>query len=114
MVILVRACAPQAPLSRYLPYWSVDPEDRRSRVTLRHCLGFITGYEDHSNAGPRPDSPDPFEPPCANSSSANFKLCAEKLYHRANITYEPGPSSTTTILGSFQAPSQTRMIHCAY
>ena len=33
-------------LSRHLSYWPTDPADSRSRITLRHLLGFASGYTD--------------------------------------------------------------------
>ena len=35
-----------APISNQLPYWPVDPNDSRSGLTLRHLLGFASGYTD--------------------------------------------------------------------
>lgn len=34
------------PVNRYIPYWSRDPADMRSRVTLRSLLSFTSGYTD--------------------------------------------------------------------
>jgi CubicO group peptidase (beta-lactamase class C family) len=35
-----------APIHEYLPWWTSDPADSRSAITLRHLLGFASGYAD--------------------------------------------------------------------
>jgi CubicO group peptidase (beta-lactamase class C family) len=35
-----------APVSKYLDYWTTDPTDSRSNITLRHILGFSDGFNE--------------------------------------------------------------------
>ena len=51
--------------------------------------------------------------PMQCGSDTNFEdLCAAPCLDKGVRSTNNGPSSTTTILGCFQAPSQTQMIHC--
>jgi CubicO group peptidase (beta-lactamase class C family) len=59
--------------SAHLPYWTTDPEDARSRVTLRHLLGFVSGF---SGGGS-----------CAGLDTA---ACTQVRYETASHSAEPG------------------------
>ena len=39
------------PVHKWLSFWPDATADSRSRITLRHCLAFTTGYVDHSYGG---------------------------------------------------------------
>ena len=65
--------------NRYLPFWSRDPKDPRSRVTLRHLLSFRSGYMKDGSAGPS-----------CSSAQSDFMECAERLYHSLTNEGEPG------------------------
>jgi CubicO group peptidase (beta-lactamase class C family) len=63
--------------SKHLSWWSTDPNDPRSRVTLRHLLSFRSGY-----------TYDGMVPPWAHCKG--FMNCTETLYDHSKITAEPG------------------------
>jgi len=56
-----------------LPFWTKDPSDLRSTVTLRQMLGFVSGFEGGDNCGTR-----------------DFMQCAEHTYNTARLTTPPG------------------------
>jgi CubicO group peptidase (beta-lactamase class C family) len=60
--------------STHLGYWSRDPEDPRSRVTLRHLLSFVSGMSG-STACP---------------TELDFNACIEDMYSRSATQWEPG------------------------
>jgi len=68
------------PVSTYLPYWSKDASDSRSRVTLFHLLSFQSGYTFGLN---QMDS-------CWLKPWTNFSSCVERLYHILPHSAEPG------------------------
>ena len=53
--------------SQYLPYWTVDPADPRSRITLRHLLGFVSGF---SGGG--------------SCAGLDLPACTQRTYETAN------------------------------
>lgn len=64
--------------NKYLDWWSKDPSDPRSNITLRHLLTFQSGY----TSDPRVL--------CQYNPFANFLKCAETLYNSAKISSPPG------------------------
>lgn len=60
--------------STHLPYWTVDPADARSRVTLRHLLSFVSGMSG-STACP---------------AEMDFNTCVADMYTRSATSWEPG------------------------
>eukprot|EP00755_Sulcionema_specki_P017989 Sspe_Gene.65743::Locus_38878_Transcript_1_1_Confidence_1.000_Length_2344::g.65743::m.65743 len=54
--------------SKYLSWWTKDPADPRSAITLRHLLSFTSGYEKDVDVK------------CASNPSANYLECAKELY----------------------------------
>lgn len=66
--------------SKYLPWWSTNPKDPRSRVTLRHLLSFRSGYMSEGTAGAE----------CMTDPNADFLHCAERLYQNVSNECEPG------------------------
>ena len=59
--------------SVYLPYWTTDPQDSRARVTLRHLLGFVSGFSGGSSC-----------------SGLDTSACTRLRYETASHTTEPG------------------------
>ncbi len=55
--------------SEHLSYWTKDPSDMRSLITLRHLLGFTSGF---TGAG------------AASCSGLDFDACVQKTYETAN------------------------------
>mmetsp|Transcript_46033 Transcript_46033/g.107546 ORF Transcript_46033/g.107546 Transcript_46033/m.107546 type:complete len:390 (+) Transcript_46033:56-1225(+) len=68
------------PVSKYLPYWTQDSSDTRSRVTLLHLLSFQSGY---TFGLTKVDS-------CWLRPRFNFSTCVERLYHSLPHGAEPG------------------------
>ncbi len=60
--------------SEHLSYWTKDPSDMRSFITLRHLLGFTSGF---SGAG-------------ASCSGLDFDSCVQRTYETANHDHMPG------------------------
>lgn len=73
------------------PWWTAEPADRRSRVTLRHLLSFTSGFWSPDVSGSLP---------CVsgNSSSYTSESCAREIYEQAPFEFEPG---TTWAYNSF-------------
>jgi len=71
-----------APINQYLTYWSKDARDARSQTTLRHLLGFASGYTDVTQS-------EGYMLPlkCAWSS---IQECAEASYEDFKINEAPG------------------------
>ncbi|CAK9107368.1 Pyrophosphate--fructose 6-phosphate 1-phosphotransferase subunit alpha 1 (PFP 1) (6-phosphofructokinase, partial [Durusdinium trenchii] len=66
------------------PWWSTDPSEPRSRVTLRHLLSFTSGFYWPDASG---------YVPClgaANASSYSAEECAKEIYQQAPFEFEPG------------------------
>jgi CubicO group peptidase (beta-lactamase class C family) len=60
--------------STHLAYWTVDPEDARSRVTLRHLLSFASGMSGSTSC----------------PAELNFNQCVRDMYTRSSTEWEPG------------------------
>ena len=59
--------------SQHLDYWTIDPEDARSRVTLRHLLGFVSGFSGGVGCG-----------------GLSLPECGRQIYETNSHTGEPG------------------------
>eukprot|EP00754_Rhynchopus_humris_P036465 Rhum_TRINITY_DN18595_c0_g1::Rhum_TRINITY_DN18595_c0_g1_i1::g.167777::m.167777 len=66
--------------SKYLKWWTTNPNDTRSAVTLAHLLSFTSGYEEDAEVA------------CANDPSGDYLACAQQLYEKLKHT---APSGTT-------------------
>jgi D-alanyl-D-alanine-carboxypeptidase/D-alanyl-D-alanine-endopeptidase len=60
--------------STHLAYWTVDPEDARSRVTLRHLLSFTSGMSGSTSC----------------PAELDFNQCVRDMYTRSSSQWEPG------------------------
>lgn len=68
------------------PWWTQDPTDRRSRVTLRHLLSFTSGYYANDAGGTvRCMGMEPLI-----SLAYSSEECAREVYGRAPFEFEPG------------------------
>lgn len=65
----------------YLAWWTSDPEDARSKVTLRQLLAFTSGL----SGAPFGDS----TPRCLNDAFTTIGLCAQEIYDW-EFNYAPG------------------------
>eukprot|EP01062_Namystynia_karyoxenos_P014420 TRINITY_DN15196_c0_g1_i2.p1 TRINITY_DN15196_c0_g1~~TRINITY_DN15196_c0_g1_i2.p1 ORF type:complete len:530 (+),score=232.36 TRINITY_DN15196_c0_g1_i2:82-1590(+) len=65
-------------VNKHLDWWSKDPADLRSEVTLRHLLTFQSGYLSDGYVL------------CAMNASADYLGCAKKLYESMKIKVRPG------------------------
>jgi len=63
---------------QYLSYWSSDPSDPRSQVTIKHLLSFSSGFEGQSN-----------EPECIGTDM-ELQDCAKSCYDNGLFIYPPG------------------------
>ena len=64
------------PASQHLRWWTDRPEDPRSAVTLRHLLGFTSGYSEASIP--------------AGCAGASFEDCCESIYQANTLVDKPG------------------------
>lgn len=71
-----------APISRYLTYWTTRRRDSRSGITLRHLLGFASGYTDITQTNG-------YLLPLACSTS-DIQRCAEAIYNNVGHSFAPG------------------------
>ncbi len=62
----------------YLAYWTGDPADPRSRITLQQLLAFTAGFD----LGPTDAS-------CVSQANLSLDACVQELY-LAGLAYEPG------------------------
>ena len=70
--------------SSHLEYWTVDPEDARSRVTLRHLLSFTSGMGG-STACP---------------AELSFNQCVRDMYERSTTQWQPGCANPASSLSA--------------
>jgi CubicO group peptidase (beta-lactamase class C family) len=70
------------PIHTYLPYWTRDETDARSRITLRHLLGFSSGYV---NLGQIQGCVRP-----STCVGGNIQECVEAVYNEIDHVHEPG------------------------
>jgi CubicO group peptidase (beta-lactamase class C family) len=89
-------------------WWTTDPTDKRSKVTLRQLLTFTSGFGDghpgdeHLNArrlhkirgGPRLESDDfdttPNPSDCVYNYTDTIDNCAQTIYNNVKMIGEPG------------------------
>eukprot|EP01065_Artemidia_motanka_P042947 TRINITY_DN5850_c0_g1_i1.p2 TRINITY_DN5850_c0_g1~~TRINITY_DN5850_c0_g1_i1.p2 ORF type:complete len:529 (+),score=188.33 TRINITY_DN5850_c0_g1_i1:58-1587(+) len=69
-------------VNKHLSWWTTDPTDPRSEITLRHLLTFQSGYVADA------------EVPCAADPKADYVECARKLYETLKLVAKPGTAFT--------------------
>ena len=69
---------------RHLPWWTSDPADPRSRVTLEQLLSFTSGFSGSDGLAPGDEGV-----PCVEDANTTLSACAQEIYAQ-NFTYEPG------------------------
>jgi CubicO group peptidase (beta-lactamase class C family) len=72
--------------NEYLPWWTKDPEDPRSNVTLRNLLSFTSGFGSGA-AGSEGGDPTCMDAPLGWT----FENCARNIYETTNYTKRGGP-----------------------
>ncbi len=63
---------------KYIPWWTEDPADPRSQITLAHLLSFTSGF----NLGA-------FESSCVSDRKTTLDACAQILY-KEHFEFSPG------------------------
>jgi CubicO group peptidase (beta-lactamase class C family) len=84
--------------SEYLPYWTTNKTDLRSKVTLRNFLSFTSGFgggapglENNGRLGLRGlDARLADDPPCMYNLSSDFAACSKQIYEQVKLEGEPG------------------------
>lgn len=80
------------------PWWTKDPKDKRSRVTLRHLLTFTSGFTTNSTfLHDLQHSHIPYTHTCINpirNWAFTPASCAKQLYESAKHSYDPGTAFT--------------------
>ncbi len=70
-------------VSKYLSFWPTDPADSRSRITLRHLLGFASGYTDVTQTWG-------YVLPTLPCLTGGIQACARGVLDAHEHTFEPG------------------------
>lgn len=65
-------------VNKHVSWWSTDPKDSRSQITLRNLLTFQSGYTSDASVN------------CARSPFADFLSCAKELYEASDHRAPPG------------------------
>jgi len=65
-------------INKYVDWWSTDPNDSRSQITLRNLLTFQSGYLSDARVS------------CASSPYADFLSCVKDLYAASTHSAPPG------------------------
>lgn len=65
----------------FLPFWTKDPNDWRSQMTLHDLLTFTSGFFSGSDAG---------DVPCLGNFTANFTECIMNIHDHASVAFVPG------------------------
>jgi hypothetical protein len=60
-------------VNKYVKWWTKDPQDKRSKVTLRHLLSFTSGFTDDSYN---------------ECFFGDFDTCTEKMYQNLTNSYD--------------------------
>jgi len=68
----------------YLSWWTSDPSDPRSEVTLEQLLSFTSGFSGDTGLGPGEQGVD-----CVEDAEMSLDSCAQEIYENF-FTYEPG------------------------
>ena len=63
----------------YIEWWTSDPEDPRSKITLAHLLSFTSGF-----------GGSPLEVTCVNRARATLDECSREIYDEFFLYEEPG------------------------
>lgn len=63
----------------YIEWWTSDPEDPRSKITLAHLLSFTSGF-----------GGSPLEVTCVNRARATLDGCSREIYDEFFLYEEPG------------------------
>lgn len=70
------------PINQYLDFWTKDPTDERSEITLRHLLSFTSGYY---NSGPGSSIL------CVDGlPNIDYIDCVKKMYSVLKLKFKPG------------------------
>merc|ERR1719313_2530960 len=82
------------PAHKYVTWWTSDPKDKRSRVTLRHLLSFTSGFGGGAPglAGQtvKDNVDDASATKCLNNRFGNYLSCAQAIYETVSMLGEPG------------------------
>eukprot|EP01060_Flectonema_neradi_P039427 TRINITY_DN867_c0_g1_i1.p1 TRINITY_DN867_c0_g1~~TRINITY_DN867_c0_g1_i1.p1 ORF type:complete len:753 (+),score=175.72 TRINITY_DN867_c0_g1_i1:147-2405(+) len=68
--------------SKHLSWWTTNPSDHRSKITLRHLLTFQSGYQEDKEVA------------CAKDPAGNFIDCVQQLYNALPAGTAPGTNFT--------------------
>lgn len=63
---------------RFLPFWTTDPSDARSNITLQHLLSFTSGFAGQTS-----------DPACIGANMELFD-CARECFEEGLFLYVPG------------------------
>ena len=71
--------------SKYVPWWSKDPKDLKSTVTLRHLLSFTSAF-----GGGVPGQENTTKTCMDSNKTTDYMACAREIYHQTNLSGTPG------------------------
>lgn len=74
------------PIHQYIDWWTADPKDNRSYVTLNHLLSFTSGF----GGGAPGVQEERDEGSCLGNSGMDIADCAKELYSTTKLSGKPG------------------------
>jgi len=71
--------------SKYVPWWSKDPKDLKSTITLRHLLSFTSAF-----GGGVPGQENTTKTCMDSNATTDYLACARQIYELTNLSGTPG------------------------
>ena len=71
--------------SKYVPWWTTDPKDLKSTVTLRHLLSFTSAF-----GGGIPGQENTTKTCMDSNKTTDYMACAQQIYAQTNLSGTPG------------------------
>ena len=71
--------------SKYVPWWTTDPEDLKSTVTLRHLLSFTSAF-----GGGIPGQDNTTKTCMDSNKTTDYMACAQQIFAQTNLSGTPG------------------------
>jgi len=77
------------PANKYVPWWTTDPADPKSKITLRHLLSFTSGFGE-GTPGQENSTATCMDDPAAYPTIKTYDECSQSIYELTNLTGTPG------------------------